>query len=289
MLVNKNNLKIGFIGQGWIGKNYADNFEVRGFSVVRYGLEDIYSKNKYMIKDCDVVFIAVPTPTIRGIFDDSAVKDSLKLVGVGKIAVIKSTIIPGTTDKFQLENPQIFIMNSPEFLREATARYDVDNPSRNIIGIINHSNEMLEKAELVMSVLPNSTLTKIVKAKEAELIKYASNSFLASKVVFFNMIYDMTKALSIDYENVLDGITSDLRIGDSHTKIFRSSGHTPDKLGRGAGGHCFIKDFEEYIKMYKESTGDILGGNLLKSIREKNIDLLKSSGRDLDILNDIII
>jgi len=54
--------KIGFIGQGWIGKNYADDFEKRGYEIVRYALESPYIDNKEKIKECDIVFIAVPTP-----------------------------------------------------------------------------------------------------------------------------------------------------------------------------------------------------------------------------------
>jgi len=54
---------IGFIGQGYIGKNYADDFERRGFRVVRYALENGYEKNRELIKRCDIVFVAVPTPT----------------------------------------------------------------------------------------------------------------------------------------------------------------------------------------------------------------------------------
>ncbi len=61
--VEKKNKKIGFIGQGWIGKNYADDFEKRGFEVVRYAQEEPYIKNKEAIADCDIVFIAVPTPS----------------------------------------------------------------------------------------------------------------------------------------------------------------------------------------------------------------------------------
>ena len=55
--------KIGFIGQGFIGKNYADDFERRGFEVIRYALEEPYRANKEKIRECDIVFIAVPTPT----------------------------------------------------------------------------------------------------------------------------------------------------------------------------------------------------------------------------------
>ena len=66
----KRDLKIGFIGQGWIGKNYADEFERRGFNIVRYSLDEEHKHNGDAIAECDVVFIAVPTPsTIEG-FDD---------------------------------------------------------------------------------------------------------------------------------------------------------------------------------------------------------------------------
>jgi predicted dinucleotide-binding enzyme len=73
-------MKIGFIGQGWIGKNYADNFVDRGYSVVRYALEQPYSDNKDSIKECPIVFIAVPTPTTKQGFDDSYVRDALTVL-----------------------------------------------------------------------------------------------------------------------------------------------------------------------------------------------------------------
>ena len=71
--------KIGFIGQGWIGKNYADNFEERGFTVIRYALEEPYNGNKDKIKDCDIIFIAVPTPSTPQGFDDSIVRQAVAL------------------------------------------------------------------------------------------------------------------------------------------------------------------------------------------------------------------
>ena len=70
--------KIGFVGQGYIGKNYADDFENRGFEVIRYALEKPYTKNKDRIKDCDIVFIAVPTPTTPRGFDYSIVRSVIK-------------------------------------------------------------------------------------------------------------------------------------------------------------------------------------------------------------------
>lgn len=87
--------KIGFIGQGWIGKNYSDDLEERGFDVTRYSLDPPFNTNRDAIKNCDIVFVAVPTPTTIDGFDDSIVESCLHLVGTGKIVVIKSTLLPG--------------------------------------------------------------------------------------------------------------------------------------------------------------------------------------------------
>jgi len=90
-------LTIGFIGQGYVGKNYADNFERREFSTVRYSLEPEYVANKGRIGECNIVFIAVPTPTTPDGFDLSVVEGAVGFVSAVKIAVIKSTITPGST------------------------------------------------------------------------------------------------------------------------------------------------------------------------------------------------
>ena len=126
---------IGFIGQGWIGKHYADDFEQRGYRTVRYAAEEHYRANKDRIKECDIVFIAVPTPTTPLGFDYSIIESVIPLVGVGKIAVIKSTILPGTATKLQQKNPQQIVLFSPEFISEATAAYDVAHPYFNIVGL----------------------------------------------------------------------------------------------------------------------------------------------------------
>src|SRR3989344_1541030 len=118
----------GFIGQGYVGKNYADDLEARGYETVRYALEEPFRQNKERIKDCDIVFIGVPTPTVAGVFDASIVRASVGLVGYGKIALIKSTMIPGTTVSIQKEYPEVTVLYSPEFLSETTAAYDAANP-----------------------------------------------------------------------------------------------------------------------------------------------------------------
>ena len=220
--------KIGFIGQGWIGKHYADDFENREQDVTRYALEEPYAQNKDKIKDCDIVFIAVPTPSVNDKFDDSILRDAISLIGEGKTAVIKSTLLPGRTELLQKDFPGIFIMHSPEFLTEATAAYDAANPTRNIIGLPVMSDDYKEKATEVMEVLASAPYEQICSAREAELIKYGANVFFFFKVIFANMLYDLAEKKGARYDEVKEGIKHDPRIGGSHLDPIHKS-------GRGAG------------------------------------------------------
>ena len=267
---------IGQIGMGWIGSNYAKDFEERGYEVIKYDVEK-YIENKNKICFCDIVFIAVPTPTTPEGFDYSIIDMVLNAVGKGKIAVIKSTILPGTTKKLQEKYPDIFLMHSPEFLTEATAYYDVKNPCRNIIGVTEKS---ASRAGEVMNVLPVAPYEKIMPAEEAELTKYGGNCWFYFKVVFMNMLYDLAKEMDIDYEVVRDAMAADKRIGRTHLD-------TVHKGGRGAGGHCFIKDMAAFMELYSQEVNDLRGMMALRHIRNKNVQLLKDSGKDLDLLEGV--
>lgn len=278
------NLLIGFIGQGFVGKNLADDFEERGFSVVRYSLDPEYAGNKERIKECDIVFIAVPTPTRPSGFDDSILRGEMKLVGEGKTIVIKSTILPGSTESIQNENPNIFVLHSPEFLVAATAKADTQHPERNLIGIPKDTPEFREKAELVLSILPKAPYSKVLLSKETELIKYIGNNFLYSKVVFMNMMYDLAEMIGADWSQVSEAVVKDHRIGESHMQPVHTSERSK---GRGAGGHCFPKDFEALLGFYKDTIGDEEGARALEGIRDKNIALLKKSNKDQDIIDSI--
>lgn len=268
---------IGFIGQGWIGKNYADNFAERAYQVVRYSLAEEHQSNRQLITNCDIVFIAVPTPSTPTGFDDSAIDQALSLVGQGKIAVIKSTVLPGTTEKFQQKYPEIVVMHSPEFLTEATARADADKPNRNIIGVTVLDDFHRLQAERVLAVLPPAPYQLICQAKEAELIKYGGNCWFYFKVVFINLLYDLSQKLNCDYNVIKQALSADPRIGETHLDPIHKS-------GRGAGGHCFIKDFAAFSRLYDELIGDKAGRELLRTMAEKNIALLKASHKDLDLL-----
>lgn len=277
-------MQIGFIGQGWIGKHYADDFEARGHDVVRYAREEPYIGNREKIAACDIVFIAVPTPTTAEGFDDSIVREVLALIGPGKCAVIKSTLLPGTTESLQDAYPDIFVLHSPEFLREAHAAHDAAHPARNIVGIPRDTTEYKKCAEQVLAVLPEAPYARVMSAREAELVKYAGNTFLYTKVVFMNMLYDLALAQGASWEAVRDAMIHDERIGKSHTQPLHASGHDHERQGRGAGGHCFIKDFEAFRRVYEESLNDPLGSVALGALKDKNNELLRASGKDLDLL-----
>lgn len=271
---------IGFIGQGWIGKNYADDFEARGYEVVRYALEEPFIHNMEKIAACDIVFIAVPTPTTKEGFDPSIVKGVLPLIGKGKTAVIKSTILPGTTEALQKEYPDIFLMHSPEFLVEATAAHDAAHPNRNIIGIPVENDEYRTRAQAVLDVLPMAPYVRIMSARDAEFVKYAGNCFLFTKVIYMNILYDLVTKSGSKWAHVRDALVHDPRIGLSHTEPVH-------KTGRGAGGHCFIKDFEAFREMYAKEVADTYGNEFLAAMKDKNIELLVNSGKDLDLLEGV--
>lgn len=272
-------IQIGFIGQGFIGKNYADDFEERGHDIVRYDI-DAYASNKEKIKDCDIVLIAVPTPTTPQGFDDSIVQEVLSLIGDGKIAVIKSTLQVGTTAKMQKLYPKITIMHSPEFLREKYAAEDARHPNRNIVGIVDLKNkETYQKAKTVMSVLAPAPYALITSAENAEMIKYGGNCFLYFKVVFMNMLYDLSQKYQLDYETIKEGMSHDPRIGNSHLNVVHQG-------GRGAGGHCFIKDFEAFIEML-ESQNLPDQQKAAEALRDLNVKYLRESDKDLDLLQGI--
>jgi len=282
-------MKIGFIGQGWIGKNYADDFVNRGYDVVRYGLEEEYAANKDTISSCEIVFIAVPTPTTKDGFDDSVVRGVLKYVGKGNIAVIKSTILPGVTESIQKENPDIYVFHSPEFLLEKTAAYNAANPDRNIIGIPIDSDDYKEKARMVLDVLPDAPYQEVLASSEAELVKYAGNCFLYTKVIFMNMLYDLVEATGGDWDKVREALIGDPRIGVSHTEPVHSSGHSSssEDIQRGAGGHCFIKDFEAFREMYDGMVGEKYGSSVLRALAEKNINLMVNTNKDIELLEGV--
>jgi len=278
---------IGFIGQGWIGKHLADHYEERGFDIVRYSKEREHATNKDTIARADIVFIAVPTPTTPEGFDDSILRDVISHIGKGKIAVIKSTVLPGTTDALQEKYPGIIVLHSPEFLREASVKQDVDHPARNIIGIPQkkfHNPRWRKAADLVMSILPEAPYASVCTATEAEITKYAGNNFLFAKVVFMNLMYEFAEAYGARWDAIAANIKADTRIGGSHIMPVHQHAHLSANPGRGAGGHCLIKDFAAFRALFETTLDDKESIAVLRALESKNVKLLRQSGKDLDLL-----
>ncbi len=271
---------IGFIGQGYVGKNYADDFERRGFSTVRYALEEPYRVNKDKIAECDIVFIAVPTPTTSEGFDDSIVRGAIALTGAGKTVIVKSTIVPGTTKSFQEQYPDRVIFYSPEFLSEATAAQDAAHPFSNILGSAIDDAAHRVAAEAVHTLLPSAPFTQTCDSTEAELIKYAHNGSGYVEVVFFNLMYELAQKSGANWASIEQAMRADPYIANRYAKPVH-------KTGRGAGGHCFIKDFAALRGLYAQKVGDIPGTAALAAFEQKNISLLKESGKDLDLLQGV--
>ena len=279
--------KIGFVGQGWIGKHYADDFDNRLYDTVRYSLEEPYIHNKDKIKECDIVFVAVPTPTTEEGFSYEPVRDALGVIKSGSTVVIKSTLAPGTTVALMKEFPKLFIIHSPEFLRETNAAEDAAKPDRNLLGIPKDNKEYRERAQQVLNVLPEAPYSSIMSAHDAEMVKYAGNCFLYSKVVFMNVLYDLVTKSGGNWDVFREALINDPRIGESHSEPVHKSGHDTSEVGtkRGAGGHCFIKDFEAFRRWTEDSLADQEDVHLyLKHMIRYNNQLLKQSDKDIDLL-----
>jgi len=276
----KSKLKIGVIGSGWVGGSYMKDFANRGFEPICYSLEPKHVGNKEKIADCDIVFIGVPTPTTPKGFDDSIVRDVIKNVGKGKIAVIKSTVTPGTTSSIQNRYPDRIILFSPEFLSEASALKDVAEPFSNIVGIAKNTKKHKEAAKLVHSVLPPAKFSTTVSSTEAEIIKYSHNASGFVQVIFFNAMYDIAQSLKCDWSNIQEAVLADPFISNRYARPLH-------KTGRGAGGSCFIKDFAALTDCYEKNVGDAPGVAVFRSMERKNIDLLKKSKKDLNLLKGV--
>ncbi len=272
---------IGVVGQGFVGKNYADALHDRGYNVIRYSLEKEYQQNRDQIRDTDVVIIAVPTPTKNGVFDISLVRDALTLCREGQTVVIKSTVQMGATAALQKEFPELKLFHVPEFLREAFAREDVEHPIRVVIGMGVVGEEYRTIASSLVEIFPAALHTSVTDTTTAEFIKYTHNTLGYMMIVYTNVLYDLAATHNVEWAMVKDAIV--------HNPWFPEKYLDPvHKSGPGAGGHCFIKDFAALVASYAQSLpGDAEGIALLRAIEEKNIALLRASGKDAVLLQEV--
>ena len=274
-------MKIGFVGQGFVGKNIANDIESRGYTVVRYALEPEYIGNRESLVQCEIVFIAVPTPTTPHGFNFSIVEESLTFLTSGTIAVIKSTLLPGTTRTLQERFPHLIILFSPEFLCETTAAHDAANPIMNVLGVFSNSTDHRTAAETVMCILPKSANAFIVSTEAAELFKYVHNIHGFMRVVFSNLCYDLGGMFNVMWEQV----EQIMNVDPMMSSYYNSPLH---KSGRGAGGHCFIKDMAAFSRLYAEQyPEDQKGIAVFRSMELKNLELLSLTGKSQDLVQDV--
>ena len=256
------------------------------------GLEEIFKKNlkagrlklttgaKKAIQESEIIFICVNTPTNEHQEADlTAVKDVAKSIGKYmddyKIVVNKSTVPVGTADlvkKIVKENQQkkieFDVVSNPEFLREGAAVKDFENPDRIVIGTENN------RAEEVMTSLYRSRARTdrpimITDVRSAEIIKYASNAMLATRISFMNQLSFLCEKSGADIKEVAKGMGFDSRIGPRFLQA-----------GVGYGGSCFPKDIKALISTLKQNDCDSDLFEAIDKINEKQkrvvVEKLKS-------------
>lgn len=298
------NLSIGIIGQGFVGGSLTTVFAERGFDVYVYdkigkvapgGLQttpEIYQgktiTNVYdLVIGCEdpnlknfsgIYFVCLPTPMK---FDGSAdlsivegVLDQLASIPGERIAVVKSTVPPGSVTNWnkKYSSTGLRVIFNPEFLREATALDDMRNQDRIILGGPRpHINKV---KQLFQSAFPNVKIIK-TSSSNAEMVKYVTNCFLATKVSFANEIYQICGALDkngfdIDYDKIIEYATYDKRLGTSHWTV---PSFETDENGNNLFGFalsCFPKDLNALKKIGKDLN---IKTTVLDAVWEKNLEV----------------
>ncbi len=289
-------MKLAIIGHGYVGLVSAAVFADLGNTVwcvgrtpekiadlkkgippfYEPGLEEVVKKNivakrllfttnySDAVPNADVVFICVGTPSMEnGEADLSSVYASAKEIGKNlngyTVVACKSTVPVGTNREVakiikgvKTKGAQFDIASCPEFLREGTALHDTLNPDRVVIG----ADEEKAKQTLLELHKPIDSRFVVTTIETAEMIKYAANTLLATKISFANAMSFLCEKVGADVEQVMDGIGLDKRIG----RLFLSS-------GVGYGGSCFPKDVKALIAMTKKYQ---TAGQLFSSVEEIN-------------------
>ena len=237
---------IGVIGKGFVGTALLEGMR-HAFSIVGYdkqhgtfvadsnGIDSFTGSKgwevdpsnpiKWLVSTCPVIFVCVPTPMKKdGSCDVSIVNsivkniyDEAKSLNKSPVVVIKSTVVPGTTQKLNDKySPTIQCVFNPEFLREATYIDDFKNQDRIIIGGPRPASNVVR--ELYQHAYPDVPTVKTCSTT-AEMVKYMTNCFLAVKVSFANEIKQIADNLGIDFDKIVEYATKDPRLGTSHWSV----------------------------------------------------------------------
>jgi len=281
-------MNIGIIGQGFVG------------SAIREGLKNFYKIRTYDINDekcnsthqevcykSDIIFVCVPTPMRKSGECDTRILESV-IEKLNKecrsdsnknrpILVIKSTVPPSTSERLNKIATILDVCFSPEFLTEANSFKDFKNQTRIIIGGNTDARCAAAKKVKQMFRKPFPKIPIIItKWETAEMVKYFTNCFLATKVSFSNEIRQICEKTNIDYDKVVEYGLYDTRIGKSH---FSSPG--PDG-SYGFGGHCFPKDINALMFLAREKGID---PSVLQSVWAKNLEVRSPEHRDWEAMS----
>ena len=268
--------KVGVIGNGFVGEAISFAFSSIA-DVYIYDTDPSRCLNDLeSVHDCDFVFICVPTPMFDdGSQDISYVESAFEMATNGPVYILKSTVLPGTTENLSRQYPNFKIIFSPEFLTERTAKLDMLTQSRIILG------GQLKLTEQAKSLFKQRFKNKNIiqtDSKTAELTKYMNNTFFATKVSIMNEFKQLSDKIGANWQDALTGFVSDGRIGDSHLNV---PGHD-GKLGYG--GTCFPKDVNAllcYANKHDIELNTIQGGwNTNLKVRPEK-DWEKKEGRSV--------
>ena len=259
--------KIGIIGNGFVGSAILHGFILHVEDVLIYDADPSRSTHSLLdvVNESNIVFVCLPTPMFESGECDLSIIDSvlteinnLEVNKEEKIFVLKSTIVPGTTDHFSRKFPDLSFVFNPEFLTERRARLDFINTARIVLGGDKVLTDKVEKLYRVRfpytQIIKTSTVT-------AEMIKYMCNCFFATKVSVMNEFKQISDAIGANWNDAMEGFITDGRIGNSHIDV---PGHDGDL---GFGGKCFPKDINAIITKAEEFGVD---PKVMKAAWEKN-------------------
>jgi UDPglucose 6-dehydrogenase len=265
-------MNIGLIGYGFVGKatKILDCDNVNFFVYdINPDLCDPKDTTLEKVSNCDLVFIAVPTPLDNNNNCHTniveSVVNSLRNINSDCKIVIRSTVPPGTSKRLNCG----FM---PEYLTEKNFMNDFINATEWTIG----SNDpiLIKRFTELINYSYNSNKIKsnkiyVVESDTAETVKYTKNTFLALKVSFFNEIYDFCEKKNINFDYVRELVTIDTRIGSSHSNC---PGHDGK---RGYGGTCLPKDSKSFLSEFEKNN---VPSYLIKSCVERNDNLDRVDG-----------
>jgi len=222
---------------------------------------------KYSIRKSDIIFICVGTPSNKK-NNEANLKYVYKVINSikqsankYKVVVTKSTVPVTTGDKIEKilnsrkDNKKIDVVSNPEFLREGEAIKDFLYPDRVVIGTSsNKANNIMKN--LYLPIIKKTNRYFHTSRRSAELIKYASNGFLATKIAYINEIANLCEKSNIDIKEIAAGMGLDERIGDRFLRA-----------GPGYGGSCFPKDTKALISIAKKFKSNL---SIIKSVIKSN-------------------